>query len=119
MYTIEGAFAGNADGKLGSIHEGHAADLVIIPRSSIDNPEILRTLSPEVVIVGGEIELFRGEHTTLEKGTPKSTSPMSLLRPQMTEEDAPFLPGKGGKPLQPCQVLGFCTCFLKQQEYCW
>eukprot|EP00595_Chromulina_sp_UTEXLB2642_P002474 CAMPEP_0196764132 /NCGR_PEP_ID=MMETSP1095-20130614/5411_1 /TAXON_ID=96789 ORGANISM="Chromulina nebulosa, Strain UTEXLB2642" /NCGR_SAMPLE_ID=MMETSP1095 /ASSEMBLY_ACC=CAM_ASM_000446 /LENGTH=236 /DNA_ID=CAMNT_0042118839 /DNA_START=51 /DNA_END=758 /DNA_ORIENTATION=- len=83
IYTIGGSYACNKENSLGSIDLGYLADLVVVDRSIVDDPSLLSTIKPDIVIVGGSISYMNDS---------KSIDSCIELK-------GPYIPGKGGIPI--------------------
>jgi predicted amidohydrolase YtcJ len=84
LYTLHAAYAAGCEATLGSLEAGFAADIVFINAGVMYNPPMLRTETPNQVMVGGQ--------TVYEK----ALSAAVVGEAQPIPLQGPFIPGKNG-----------------------
>jgi hypothetical protein len=134
IYTYEGAYAAGYEDILGEVKPGRVADLLILDKAVLSDPERLHDLKPMTVFVGGEIEFYDRENNSNHNPVKflKAKNADFLTHPSVAYEetiahDAPYIPGKGGS-FENSRVgddcdnfvrIGYCSCQLKNVNYCW
>ena len=94
IYTVNPAFSTCSENTLGRIEKGFAADLVVIDPDIIENPSLLGTIAPDMVIVGGVITYVKKEARVEEVASDLFCGPV----------EGPFIPGKNGGRIYTPQV---------------
>ena len=107
IYTVGASYAANCEHVLGKIAPGYAADLILIDRRVLSNNELLKSVQPSLVMVGGRTVFTRDA---------------LLPSAEITTISGPFVPGKNGmrkrhpfqclchpKPPQPPNVVAINT----------
>jgi cytosine/adenosine deaminase-related metal-dependent hydrolase len=122
IYTMEGSYACNAENKLGNLKEGYIADLIAVdPECLVDNA-LLHDLQPDLVIVGGKVELAkRHKSFRVMKGNIRWTPTESVVYLDNLDQAGVYVQGKGSNYERAvlCTDLvqtGYCSC---QMKYCW
>ena len=93
LYTIGAAYAAGSEGFLGRLEVGYAADFVILDEAVEEDPTLLMTAAPVLVVVGGIVSYSRDESSISGiisseiEGVSNSTFTMG----------GPYVPGKNGK----------------------
>jgi cytosine/adenosine deaminase-related metal-dependent hydrolase len=122
IYTMEGAYACNAESKLGDIKEGYIADLIAVDPKCLEDNTLFHDLQPVLVIVGGKVELAkRNASFRVMKGNINWTFTESVPYLENVDQAGAFIQGKGSNFEKTflCTDLvqtGYCSCQIK---YCW
>lgn len=116
LYTVGAAFAAGSEGHLGRLEIGFLADIVAVDPAVLDDHRLLRSVQPDMVMVGGTVKFASPAFSSTLQSFPQSelkTKPSfessSANGRTDTGADAhiptaapatlggPFVPGKNGK----------------------
>ena len=117
IYTMGGAYAAGCENMLGAIKVGYAADMVLIDPAVVNNPRLLASTKPIMVISGGR-PVFTGPAyaSVATDATNDSEAVEHVMK-------GPFIPGKNGMRLPgfnswrcSCSIMGKTCDILRMVD---
>eukprot|EP00981_Chlorochromonas_danica_P011453 scaffold4011_cov197-Ochromonas_danica.AAC.35 len=125
LYTKGGAYAAGYESVLGELKVGYLADIVFIPETVVEQPELLRDLSPSLTLVGGQVVVDNGRLLIAKEGQLSRHCGGELNGPGVEINGAELLPGKAGRPMSLREQhegivrRGYCRCCVLSGSYCF